>query len=425
MNTKSVTAMGLLLAVFGITATGAQQDLERRASPPAKTAEHPLDLCTVDEKTDATELKALQTYSSPALEKAMLSSKSFWDFVSDPSTPYMDRMAAANRGGSMLSPEELPWLWQAMAEVGSVPSGVSPPPCSAIAGGLWNSLRENASRVILGREIQLPTNDVGFPVTAEERNRSPWLWQMERALSTLFDRTNNYYGDPGIYPARVRAAWAWPIPTSTDRAGGIGRNSDMEVWNRTSIRTRALTEIAPHDTLLLQTILKLALSSENQYVAYSAPVHDLYAWGDDSFHYEELAHVAQIVILQRTRREEVAAQAAFVAASLAQYKVISGAPRVRPLKTATGALAIGRWAMSESLNPWNRYYSFVEPICRMVDDPPCPVDQLRDPNDPRLDKSLKTFEAWFEKEKPKLESEAEAERPHLESLAKELQIDIE
>lgn len=98
---------------------------------------------------------------------------------------------------------------------------------------------------------------------------------------------------------------------------------------------------------------------------------------------------------------------------------------LKPLKTATGILAIGQWAMDKSLNPWNRYYSFVEPICRIVDDASCPSAQLREPSDPRLGNNLKMFEAWFERKKTELKKQAESERPHVDSLAKELQIEIE
>lgn len=421
MNTKPLTATGLLVVVFSVTVTGAQNASGDAAASPAKKAvEQQLSLCAANEKTDAAELTTLETYSSPALEEAMFSSKSFWDFITDPSTLYMDRMAAANRGGSMLSPEELPLLWQAMDEVISVPSGVSVPPCSA-APRLNNS-REETSRVVLGREIKLSKDTVGFPVTAEERSHSPWLWQMRKALPILFDKTNLYYG--GIrYPVRVKAAWELPISASTYPAVGDLKQGD---WNRIDIRSRALTEAAPHDVLLLQTILKLALNNDNYLVAYSAHVGYLNAWGQDSYHYEELAHVAQIAVLQQTQWENVAASAAFVMASLAQLKSDPvSIPKLKPLTTATGTLAIGRWAMDNSLNPFNRYYSFVQPICRIVKDAPCPPDQLRDPNDPRLDERLRTFEAWFEMKKPALEQQANAERSHLQSLAKILQTDIE
>jgi hypothetical protein len=384
--------------------------------------------CSTNDKTDAAERSALGTYSSPALEEALLSGKSFWSFITDPSTPYMDRLAAAIRGGSMLSPEELPLLWEAMAEISSVPSGVNPPPCSAVAITFpplsLNTPRNEASRVVLGREIQLPTENIEFPITAEERDHSPWLWQVNKALAILFDKVNAYYGDSSRYTSRVKAAWGWPISVPTYHPGEIVHDFQRAEWNKIYIRSRALTEGAPHDTLLLQTILKLAQNNDNYNVAYTGHVQDLYAWGQDSYHYEELAHVAQIAILQKTRWENIASETAFVMASLATQKGNPlYVPNLKPLKTATGILAIGRWAMDKSINPWNRYYGFVQPICRIMDDAPCPSLQLREPSDPRLDDSLKMFEAWFERKKPELKQQAESEWPHLDSLAKELHTD--
>ena len=107
MNTKPVKATGLLVLVFGVTAAGAQNASGDLAASAVKKSEQQFKLCATNEKTESAERTMLETYSSPALKKATLSSKSFWDFITDPSTPYMDRLAAANRGGSMLSPEEL------------------------------------------------------------------------------------------------------------------------------------------------------------------------------------------------------------------------------------------------------------------------------------------------------------------------------
>jgi hypothetical protein len=398
----------------------------------------------IDEKTDNAELAALRTYSSPALEKALVSSKTFWEFITDPSTPYMDRMAASHRGGSVLSPEELHWLWEAMAEIATVPSGVDPAPCTAVAVFLPPAREQDLSRamqglakgstppepeptrVVLGHEIKLSKKNVSYPITAEEREHAPWLWQMQTALSLLFDRTVVYYGG-SRYEARVKAAWDWPIKISTNEPGRpYPSDSDPTEWQKIYIRSRALTEWAPHDTLLLQTILKLALNNDNYFVAYGGHVQDLSAWGQDSYHYEELAHTAQIAVIQKTRWENVAAEAAFVMISMAARKSDPvNMPNVKPLRTATGILAIGRWAEDQRLSPWNRYYGFVLPICRIVDDAPCPAKELRDPKDPELDIRLKAFDEWFGERKAALEEQSEAERPHLKSLAKELQTEID
>jgi hypothetical protein len=248
---------------------------------------------------------------------------------------------------------------------------------------------------------------------------------MQAALDKLFRNVNLYYADPDRYPLRVKAAWDWRFPIRSASPGEAAASLDSLEWERVSVRSRALTEAAPHGTLLIQTILKLALD-DNYYVAYSAPVNDLYAWGQDSYHFEELAHAAHIVLLQRTKWESTAEQVAFLAEQLANYKPDSvNVPHVLPMQTATAILAIGRWATDKSLNPWDRYAAFVSPICKMVNAPPFLAGQISDPADPRLGSALSTFEKWFEKKKPSLQAQADAERPRLQSLAKELSANIE
>jgi hypothetical protein len=388
------------------------------------------ELCAASEKTDAFEQEALKTHTSPALEKALLSNKTFWTFITDPDTPYLDRMAAATRGASALSPEDLHLLWEAMAEVELQRSGVKFSPCDYIRSAnltplMWVSRRnrlpaDSAPRVILGREIQVPEEDRGFPNTVEEREQSPWLWQLGRALPILFDNVNRYYGDASRYPLRVKAAWDWivPIPEhETDR-------SDLDTWERVRIRSRALAEWAPRDVLLLQTVLKLALHNDNRTVPYSANVEALVVWGQDSYHLEELAHVGQIVILEKTKWEDVAERTAFLAAESARYEPNPSAPHIVPLKSATAILAIGKWARDSRVAAWSRY-QFAGWICKMVDDPPFTAGELRDPEDPRLKERLRTFDVWFEKKKPSLEREAAGERPRLQALAKELGVDLD
>jgi hypothetical protein len=219
----------------------------------------------------------------------------------------------------------------------------------------------------------------------------------------------------------VKAAWDWSIPMPAQPSADDTRTEWMHLY----IRRQALTDWAPHDQLLLATIVKLALNNDNHLAAESAPVQDLYAWGRDSYHYEELAHAAQIAILQKTKWDDVAALAAFDTTQLARDRPNSSTLQLAPLQTSTAILAIGRWAMDKSVSPWNRYYSFVGPICKMMNDPPFPPDLIREPNDPKLDETLRIFEAWFEKEKPALKRAADAELPHLQLLATELQTNIE
>jgi hypothetical protein len=433
MNATVAVALGLLVGTGCAADASAMQLSSGIDINQWKQIEPQLNqLCATNEKTDAAEEETLKTYTSAPLEKALLSSKEFWDFITDPSTPYLDRMAAANRGGTILSVEDLHRLWQAMVKIQIVPPIATEAPClylqlDNLTPQMWadrykrGGRREATTQVVIGREVQVPDEIIDYPVTAEERDHSPWLWQMKEALPILFTKLNRYYGDPSRYPLLVKSAWDWSITVPAQYLADETRTEWMQLY----IRRQALTDWAPHNPLLLATIIKLALNNDDHLVAESAPVQDLYAWGQDSYHYEELAHVAQIAILQKTNWDDVAALAAFQTTQLARYRPNSNTPHLAPLQTSTAILAIGRWATNKSLSPWNRYYSFVEPICKMMNDPPFSPDRIRGPNDPKLNETLKTFEAWFDKENPALEKAADAELPHLQLLATELQANIE
>jgi hypothetical protein len=61
----------------------------------------------------------------------------------------------------------------------------------------------------------------------------------------------------------------------------------------------------------------------------------------------------------------------------------------------------------------------------MVDHPPFPSEEIKDPNSPKLAESLIAFEKWFIKQQSLLQKQAATERPYLRSLASELSQDIE
>ena len=117
------------------------------------------------------------------LQKALLSSKAFWDFMISPSTPYLDRMAAAIRGNSLLSAGELICFGKRRPRYQLSPTGVLPHPCSAQPRVRATGL--NRTRVVLGRQIQIPKDSIEYPITAAERDHSPWLWQMQAVSEIL------------------------------------------------------------------------------------------------------------------------------------------------------------------------------------------------------------------------------------------------
>jgi hypothetical protein len=408
-------AAAMLAAALGLNAQQGQ-NWSPPAFHPRELTQQLQELCAQEEKTDAAEVAALNTYSSPVLEKALGSGPEFWRFLIDPVTPYMDRMAAAQRGGGMIGPTDLPTLWKAVADFEAHRSGVAGPPCVYLRSDnrrpedwvhrnqwLMSQAAADRSYTILGQKVDLPDKMTDFPITPAEREKAPWPWQMARALAALETKVEIYYGDPIRYPLLVDAAWGW-------QPGN---------WQGASVRSRALLGREPRNALRLKTIVRLALDDPDPNVNSGVPT-DLNVWGTDSYQFEELTHVAQIVILQKTQKEPVAASTAYSIGSLARLRDNSCCPQLKPLRTATAILAMGKWAMDRNLSAWDRYASFVDPIYKAVATPPFQPGTIRDPRSPELAKSLMAFEEWFKSQRSSLEQQAAEERPHLQSLASEL-----
>jgi len=260
------------------------------------------------------------------------------------------------------------------------------------------------------------TRPFDYPLTQDERDHAPWLlWQIERMLPVLFNAVATNYAQPGQYPAMAEVAWNW-------------QTSDW--WEASVRRTAAIR--GPRNAAWLQNVVRLALEHNPQEIDRGlgvdpseigvGAVPPLYVFGSDSYHFEELVHVAQIIIMQRTRSRNVADQAAFVIAQLATRTYDSLGPNcpLKPLRTPTGILAIARWALNGDVDAWSRYISYAGAICRIVPDPPYRPDQSAFGQKSRIAEGLGAFEVWFFKQRPLLEEAAAAERAHLLALAAEL-----
>ncbi len=294
----------LVLIAATVTLAGAQP---ARPDPKALTAELN-SMCRQVEQTEQAEVAILQAHKSAAVNSALTSEADFWQFLISPSTDYRDRMVAARLGGGLIGLDRLTELWKAQADLDRprVPRVLSP--CDYVMSANirpenWltrhnafvNGASRPQSRLFLGQDLTKPFD---YPVTQDERDHAPWLWQMERMMPVLVNAVETYYAQPGRYPAMAEVAWNW-------------QTSD---WWEASVRERALVR-GPRNAAWLQNLIRLAL--ERQSETGAGAVSSLYVFGSDSDHFEELVHVAQIIIMQRTRSRRVAEAAGFAIAQLA------------------------------------------------------------------------------------------------------------
>ena len=392
-------------------------------------------------------LEALKKPLSHDAEIALGSAASLLRFLSDPSTTYLDRMAVVSArlyppdqeplfGGSMIDEaltrrrdatraaaliglEELPALWKASSEVGS-PSG--PTPCYYIQSANlmprdWILRRERLpvrastppkTFVVLGREVEFPMSLIDYPVTLNDRNQAPWLWQLSRALPILMRSVSARYSAPDLYPLLVETAWAWQP------------SNDFEK------RTRADALAAgPKNALWVETLVRLIWEEAVAY-GFTTKLSDFSFYMP--YHTEELLYAAHMFLLAKSGDERVAAQTAF---QLQRFQKVRpdtsfGLPvTVKDLKTATAILEVSRWATNPSLNLFNRYAEFAVAVCKTADPAPFDCSKTLYPQSPELIATMNKFEQWLETQREPLQKKAEAERPWLDSLLRELHLSIE
>lgn len=346
----------VVVALFGLARAQPTAVLPFRSSDDLESA------CRKATEADAADLGLIVHHRSPELDAALHSEAAFWKFLIDPSTSYMDRMAAAHLGGDRVPPGQLLRLWKAYAEFEVLPTGVNPPPCEFI-GNAWGArspsvwaMRKTVpvpgtvsgkpeSRTLLGFETRLPEKAIDYPLNVADRNPTPWVWQMSRALTELERNVRQYYAHPDRYVRMTEAALQWHPDNFYERR----------------VRTRALTQ-GPRNASWVRTQLKLALDE-----GIAAGV--LNTSGDDNLHLEELIHVAHIAILQQSSDWRVAAGSA---ALLAEMKKKTGTTLPwfgpEPLRSATSVMAMAQWAMNASLSVEQRY-TFARAILDIVDDP--------------------------------------------------------
>ena len=363
----------------------------------------PEKLCPVAQKADEEERVLAGKRKSPALDAALQSESVFWKFLIDPSTPYLDRMAAAYRGGNLVSPEQLPRLWEAYAQFETLPYGVSPSPCAftfnawaARSPAVWARRNEvpipgtvspkAELRNLLGFDVHLPDKALDYPLDVATRMNTPWVWQMWRALSTLRAEVERYYAQPDHYGAMVEVAFRWH-PTD---------------FYARRVRASAI-EFGPRNAAWVEAQMTLLLETEDDAGAGSSAVN-IYA-GGDSDHMKALVSTAFILILQRTHNPKIAFWSASELARLAAAR--KRWPSVwKALPTATPVLAIAHW-----------YHLFPKNLRPMLDKEL--TDAWAQPGSPF------EFEKWVEQERSRLEVAAAEEFPNIRVLGAEMHCQVE
>jgi hypothetical protein len=177
----------LILTTTGLT------NQARAEVPGLFPNDEPSQSCAAAETADRIEAEMAAVRESKPLQDALSSESALWVFLISPSTSYLDRMAAALRGGSLFSANDLPKLWKAYAELEMISVGVNPSPCEFVWPNAWHARSPQAwaerkrrpipgvvadkmeTRTVLGIRVDLPLNAMDYPlnIQGQGRNETP------------------------------------------------------------------------------------------------------------------------------------------------------------------------------------------------------------------------------------------------------------
>ena len=330
----------------------------------------------------------LLQFRSPALSSALESPAALWDFLTSPTTPYLDRRAAAVQAQDVFPVSFLPKLMAALGELREEETkdhwGLRSHPISAIA---WDARRfrppASHERTVLGHRWVTPEAMSDYPLTPEEEAKAPWPWQIHRALDDLLSVLRRHAN---------RREWldaALTMPCSTDQEAALFVEATQGQWSSTAV-LGAWRNIALHPNFPTAAVLVT----------------------NDLGRASHAGHVILLDMLRENPHRDARHRAA--------WEVFRLRERSQPLP-ATAVLLLSRMALdTASGDPWTRLYVYAFSAARTLDQPPIDPNQRLDPNSPRVLELLAEFDKWFQANRQNLEHLAAQESKKLDQLRTEL-----
>jgi hypothetical protein len=157
-----------------------------------------LQISLVEEAQMEADLNRINPNEARVLAAAK-SPESLWAFIIDPSTRYDDRKRAAEMASEILPPRYMAILTAARLELEQQNGHhwwVYPEPRNVFTNEPVRELPERVEKTrVLGFEWQPPPEPMDNPTTLAELRRTPWPWQVERALESVEIATGDA---PGI-----------------------------------------------------------------------------------------------------------------------------------------------------------------------------------------------------------------------------------
>jgi len=354
------------------------------------------------------EFSDLNHYHSTAESKALAHPETLLQFIIAPETSYTDRLAAVFHGAKTIPVTQMPIVLEDRDELSEQDRKYGwgmlenpqnqlleiyedPPPTLNVLGHIWRA----------------PATRLPYPQTWREESHAPWPWQVEQALENLFDRmapVSNEYLDGGVAAAERWFDVAMTMPCD-NQAQAICFVEAVQQINYVRwplpvmfrLRQIAADPSMPQGAAYVAIAIGRCARMEND--------RD-----------RGLTQLIFLALLKQPKDKD----RLILNADLSAFRAESPPAFKRSPLPATTILEVCKLAVDPQSAPdIDRLYCFAFPVCQTVDNPPlAPVLGL-DPRAPEVQKDLKKFSDWFDKNKSALEAASKAESPALERLRAE------
>jgi hypothetical protein len=360
----------------------------------------------------------LEALRSHALTHALQTPENLWQFLTDPQTPYTERMAAATQGKRLFPLSWLSRLMRAQETLQEEQSlhqwGLRPSPHSAGAGVRSDNRLPPAERkrLILGHAWVAPEPPTAFePENWQEAQTAPWPWQVQSGLAELFQQITpkmHIHNPPGdVAYAEAWYAEALKMPCRTDKEAQRFVEATTFPMHYKSLR-------------VLTRWRQIALDPRFPHAAQSvaSQIADaMRLWGDPRA--QAIGQALTCDILRQSHVPRVRFDAAWYSRHLKERLTEYGDGKLPPPLAVV--VALGDAATdSRSGSEGERLYYFVSPACALLPDPPIQGDiNSMAPGSPEAHRALATFCDWFHAHRAELAKAGEEQlraRPEIAAI---------
>lgn len=170
--------------------------------------------------------EAIGDVPNQVLNSAYQSHEQLWQFLTHPRTPFLHRLAAADRAFHVFNLNHIPRLAEALCFLDQFNDLVERPP--QLVERQWIRQTQFPEKV-LGFEWDVPSQLVSYPLSLEAYRDMPFPWQLNKTLNRLLHRLKGKLKNPAYQRQWLTVIATMPITVPERNFAGKGWHLQGEV----------------------------------------------------------------------------------------------------------------------------------------------------------------------------------------------------